>query len=236
MKKIETTYIFQRVEKKYLLSEDKYFAFLEEIEPYMKTDSYGLTTICNIYFDTEHYDLIRNSLDKPPYKEKLRLRSYGIPKEDSTVFLEVKKKCYGTVYKRRVAMTAEEAGKYLETRKKPACYSQILKEIDYFLDYYQPEKKLYLAYDRIAYREKEGDSLRITFDSNIRSREYDLDLAYGDYGEALLKEGEYLMEIKSGDAMPLWLVHILSELQIYPISFSKYGRVYANDLAEAVVG
>lgn len=224
--------IFVRVEKKYHLTNKQYEKLIQELSPYMKMDNYGLHTICNIYFDTDTFDLIRTSIEKPVYKEKLRLRSYGIPKDNDKVYLEIKKKWKGVVYKRRVSMTLEEVNRYLNHGIKPTTDCQILREIDYFISYYKPKPKVYLAYDRIALYCLEDPNVRITFDKNIRSRNTNLDLANGDYGNHLLEEGNHLMEIKVPGAYPLWLADILSELEIYPKSFSKYGNVYLTHLQE----
>jgi hypothetical protein len=225
-------YIFERVEKKYMLSEILYKRLLKSISDHMSADEYGLSTICNIYYDTPNYDLIRNSIEKPVYKEKLRLRGYGAPSKKDTVFLEIKKKYKGVVYKRRISLSLQEASNYLNNGIKPSSRGQILNEIDYFIGFYKPEPKLFLAYDRIAYFDKENPSLRITFDNNIRSREYDLNMEKGTYGETLLNDGFCLMEVKTTDSMPLWLVRILSELAVYPKSFSKYGNIYKENLIE----
>lgn len=225
-----TNYVFKRVEKKYLLSEEKYGRLLECLDEYMCMDEYGKHTISNIYFDTDTYELISHSIEKPSYKEKLRLRSYGIPNKQSKVFVELKKKYDGVVYKRRISLKLSEAEAYLYHGIKPDKNSQILKEIDYFIKFYQTKPKLYLAYDRIAYYGKEDSSVRITFDHNIRSREYDLDLSKGDYGIPLLNEDQYLMEVKVAGAMPIWMARLFSELEIYPTSFSKYGNIYKQRL------
>ncbi|MBE6025007.1 MAG: polyphosphate polymerase domain-containing protein [Cellulosilyticum sp.] len=227
---IKSKYIIQRVEKKYMLTKDEYNWLLEELEPHISMDAYGKHTIGNIYYDTDTYELIRYSIEKPKYKEKLRLRSYGIPNTDSDVYLEIKKKYDGIVYKRRVDLTLAEAEAYLNEGMRPQKDSQILREIDYFISYYKPKPKLYLAYDRMAYFGREDSSVRITFDHNIRSREYDLSLGKGDYGVLLLDEDRYLMEIKVAGAMPIWLSEILSKLAIYPSSFSKYGNVYKKSI------
>lgn len=226
----QTSYVFERIEKKYLLSEDKFNLFFQRIEPYMTIDKFGLHTICNIYYDTDKYDLIRNSLEKPQYKEKLRLRSYGVPGENDNVFLEIKKKYKKTVFKRRISLKLKEAENYLENGIKPNKNSQILNEIDYFINFYKPKKKVFIAYDRVALFGNEDENLRITFDVDLRSRPFDLDLKKGDYGKPMDNFNGYLMEIKVSQALPLWLVHILSELQIYPVSFSKYGIIYKQDL------
>lgn len=218
---------FQRIEKKYLLNQDQYEAFLERIQPYMQLDEYGLHTICNIYYDTKNFDLIRRSLDKPVYKEKMRLRSYGIPGEKDVVFLEIKKKYDGVVYKRRVPMKMDECQDYLDSGEIPQKYdSQIMREIDYFIKFYKPRPAMYIAYDRMAYFGKEDPNLRLTFDQNIRNREEDLDLKKGDKGNYLMDKGYHLLEIKIPMAIPLWLSSILTDLEIYPVSFSKYGRFY----------
>lgn len=222
--------VFQRVEKKYLMTAETYQLFQKEIQAYMQADQYGLHTICNIYFDTISDELIRNSIEKPVYKEKLRLRSYGIPNYNNQVFLEIKRKYKGIVYKRRVAMTLKEASYYLEHGIRPKNNSQILKEIDYFIKFYEPIPKLYLAYDRVAFFGKEDNNIRMTIDANIRSRKDDLALEQGDRGELLLEQDMYLLEIKVPNAYPIWLAEILSKLEIYPISFSKYGNIYKQNL------
>lgn len=222
--------VFQRVEKKYLLSEETYLKILDGLASYMNVDEYGLHTICNIYYDTEQYHLIRNSIEKPPYKEKLRLRSYGIPTDSSKVFLEIKKKYKGIVYKRRVSMTYKEATLFLDHGMEPNETTQILNEIKYFINFHNPVAKQYIAYDRIALYGKEDPEVRITFDSNIRSRKENLHLSSGDHGELLLEPGARLMEIKIAGAMPIWLAHMLAELQIYPTSFSKYGNIYKKEV------
>ena len=222
--------VFERFEKKYMLTRQTYNLFLEAIEPYMCMDDYGQHTIGNIYYDTDTYELIRQSIEKPAYKEKLRLRSYGVPTEESSVYLEIKKKYSGIVYKRRIALTLAEAEAYLNKGIKPQKDSQILREIDYFISFYKPKPKLYLAYDRVAYFGREDSNVRITFDHNIRSREYDLGLGKGDQGDLLLEDYQYLMEIKVAGAMPLWLSEILAKLAIYPSSFSKYGNIYKTTI------
>ena len=140
----------KRVEMKYLLTPEQYSSLRKAIQHYMKEDDYGLTAICNIYFDTDAYDLIRHSVEKPVYKEKLRLRSYGIPDENSRIFLEIKKKYKGVVYKRRIGLTYSEAVRYIENGTPPADCGQIFREIDYFMKFHKPVPKLYLAYNRIA--------------------------------------------------------------------------------------
>lgn len=222
--------IFQRYEKKYLMTKTMYEAFLEATKNDMCMDNYGKHTICNIYYDTYDHELIRASIEKPKYKEKLRLRSYGVPSQENKVYLELKKKYKGIVYKRRVSLTLAEAEAYLNEGIKPSKENQILREIDYFIALYQPEPKLYLAYDREAYYGREDPNVRITFDHHIRSREVDLSLSKGDKGHALLDETQYLMEIKVEGAMPIWLCRILSELEIYPTSFSKYGTIYKQSI------
>lgn len=227
----EIKYIFERTEKKYLLTEKQYNLLLEKTKKRIKADKYGITSICNIYFDTDDSELIRTSLDKPLYKEKLRLRSYGIPNsDDSRVFLEIKKKFDGVVYKRRVSMTFKESEEYFNNGIKPSDNRQIINEIDYIIGHYDLKPKIFLAYDRIAYNGIEDEELRITFDKNVRSRENDLSLKAGSYGTNLLDNNTYLMEIKANGGMPLWLADLLSELEIYPMSFSKYGNIYKKSL------
>lgn len=221
--------VFSRYEKKYLMPEHVYRALRAALEARMQVDQYGLHTICNIYYDTPDDLLIRRSLEHPVYKEKLRLRSYGIPGPDSPVFLEIKKKYDNIVNKRRVQMTLEEAYRYVEHGQRPEPDCQILREIDFFLARYPLCRRLYLAYDRIALFGREDPDFRVTFDANIRSRRTQMGLEDGDHGVLLLPEGTRLMESKIMGATPLWFSRILSRLNIYPTSFSKYGCVYRKE-------
>ncbi len=221
--------VFQRVEKKYLLDEEKYHKFIKMTRDKITADDFGIHTICNIYYDTENDDLIARSIDKPVYKEKLRLRTYGIPNGNSISYIEIKKKYNGIVYKRRVQVPYGKAIKYLNKGVAIDSNNQIFREIDYLKKFYEPKPKLVLAYDRVAYYGSQDNNIRITIDRNIRSREYDMDLRLGDYGNSLLESNMYLMEIKVPASMPLWLVEILSELEIYPTSFSKYGNIYKQN-------
>lgn len=222
-------YIFQRVEKKYQLTQEQYNAFLHAIQTRIQQDEYGLHTIHNIYYDTPYYDLIRDSIEKPKYKEKFRVRGYGRITDDSPVFLEIKKKYSGVVYKRRTSLPMSRARLFLETGLLPENSDQIMQEIAYFMQFHHPEPKVYLAYDRIAYVGTDIPELRITIDRNIRSRYHRLELDY-DKDCHILNNQIYLMEIKVPAAYPLWLADILCNLQIYPISFSKYGAVYTNSV------
>lgn len=221
--------VFNRYEKKYLMPEPVYRELRQRLIPYMQEDSYGLHTICNIYYDTEDSYLIRRSIEHPLYKEKLRLRSYGIPDLESEVFLEIKKKYRKVVNKRRIQLKLSEAYAFVEQGIRPEKDCQILHEIDFFLKRYPLVKSLYLAYDRIALFGRKDPSFRVTFDQNIRSRRKVMGLENGDYGEKLLPEGYFLMESKIMGAAPLWFTRLLSELSVYPVSFSKYGNIYKKE-------
>jgi len=193
-----------------------------------KNDSYS---IYNIYFDTENYDIIRHSLSKPYYKEKLRLRSYAIPSSpDDKVFLELKKKIGGIVSKRRATLTLNEANRFISKREYPletnVINHLVLEEIDNFLEHHIIEPKAYISYKRSAYFGKNDLEFRVTFDHNITSHQNNLSLTKGDFGSPLLPKDDYIMEIKILGAIPLWLAHALSSLKIYSSSFSKYGNTY----------
>ena len=217
---------FKRYEKKYLLSVAQQKALLEGMMKYMKPDRFGKTTNCNVYYDTDDWELIRKSIEKPVYKEKLRVRSYGVPQTGEDVFIEIKKKYDGVVYKRRAAIASEYAGRYLAGDNRLAPDSQIGREIAWFQSRYRAKPKVYIAYDRTSFAGREDPELRITFDRNIRFRDYALDLRAGDFGTDMLPAGTVLMEIKIPGTAPLWLAQLLSELKIRPASFSKYGFYY----------
>ena len=226
------TYVFERVERKFLLTPSQYEGLMRVLPEYMQADQYGESTILSLYLDTADSLLIRRSLEKPVYKEKLRLRSYGVPGDGDNVFLEVKKKVQGVVYKRRICLPLARAMECLAREFIPAAGGQIGREIAYMLRRYRLRPAVLLAYDRTAYAEMEPspDRLRITIDRNIRSRRTDLDLRLGAEGEPLLSPGMRLMEVKTARAIPMWLCAALDQYGIRQTSFSKYGRVYERSL------
>jgi len=232
--------VFNRYENKYLLSCDTYERITNALSEYMELDKYNklhsFYTISNLYYDTLDNQLIRNSLAKPNYKEKLRLRAYGVPSLEDKVFLEIKKKVNGTVNKRRTKLVLDEAYNFVNIGEKPSIKkymnSQVLNEIEYFLKVYNLMPKLYLAYDRKAYFGINNSDLRITFDTNIRTRRKDLALELGDHGDKLLNNDIWLMEIKAEKCIPIWLVRVLSENKVYKSSFSKYGTEYKSMIAK----
>lgn len=221
--------IFKRVEKKYRLTPAQKEALLQIIGPRLTPDAHGRNTICSLYLDTPDHLIIRNSIIAKTYKEKLRLRSYGTPTMADHVFLEIKKKFKGVVYKRREVMTLQQAMDYIEHGRKP-CDSQIMREIDYAMHFYrQPKPMMLIAYEREAYFDGENPNLRITFDTNVRARETDCRLENGSHGDYLLPEDAILMEIKTDGAMPVWLAQALSQCRILPARFSKYGTAYLRN-------
>ncbi len=220
--------VFKRYEYKYKITLEQKERLLRAMEPYMVLDQYGRTTIRNLYFDTDNYRLIRRSIEKPVYKEKLRVRSYEKADGDSTVFVELKKKYKHVVYKRRMSLPEQKAMAWLCEGKSPEPSTQISREIDYFMKYYENlTPKAFLSYEREAYQSRqEGDDLRITFDETVLCRQTDLSLRKDAYGTPLLPEGVCLMEIKCSGGIPLWMTKALSEEHIYRTSFSKYGTAY----------
>ncbi len=233
--KIET---FNRFESKYLIDENTFNKLCNSFGERMILDAHNKNgesyTIRNIYYDTEDDQLIRHSLSKPVYKEKLRIRSYGEPSLEDEVFVEIKKKVSGLVNKRRSTMILKDAYEFLKTgilpAVKPNQNRQVLKEIAFVLQNHSLKPKLYLAYDRVAYFGSEDQDLRISFDLEIRSRRKDVAFEAGDFGTKLLKDGRIVMEIKVGKSYPLWLVDLLSQNKIYPTSYSKYGAEYKDYL------
>ncbi len=229
---METTCIFKRIEKKYLLTEAQYEALFQRIGAHLKPDEYGRSTVLSLYLDTPDRRIIRNSIEAVDYKEKLRLRSYGTAGADATVFLELKKKFGGVVYKRRAAMSLAEAERYLRQGEKPF-ESQIMSEIDWAMKLYdQPKGAMLIACEREAWFDEAHPDLRLTFDRNIRYRETELRLDRGSAGIGLLPKDTVLLEIKTAGAMPLWLADALDAEKILPGSFSKYGAAYMRTLEE----
>lgn len=225
---------FERRELKYRITDAQRAALEAAFGARMVPDEYGESTICNIYYDTADYRLIRASLEKPAYKEKLRLRSYGVTEPGGEVFLELKKKYKGIVYKRRITLPEDAAGEFIAGRAPLGEHGQIGREIEYFTAFYAPLlPAVHLSYERSAWFSREDRDLRITFDKNIRFRQEDVSLTLPAGGRRILPEGESLMEIKAAAALPLWLVSELDTLGIYQSTFSKYGEAYKAILAGA---
>lgn len=227
--------VFRRIEKKYIVDEPTYEKLIKKLDRHFVKDRYYKSTICNIYYDTPSHQLVRNSIEKPVYKEKLRVRSYGVPNDEDMVFVELKKKYKGVVYKRRIEMTLAQTRDFFAGKEVPHDNPQIENELKYFLKFYEGiAPAMYLSYDRLAYCGAEDPSLRLTFDTHILYREEQKELDKGIWGKELLPAGVRVMEIKIPNAMPLWLSAIFDELEIYPASFSKYGTAYLNEFSEKI--
>ncbi len=229
--------VFKRYEIKYLISVAQKQEILAEMLPYMRLDRYGKTTIRNLYLDTDNFRLIRRSLEKPHYKEKLRLRSYEQASADKPIFVELKKKYDGVVYKRRLKLPEQEVMHAFENNLPLPINSQIGKEIEYCRNYYSNlTAKVFLSYEREAYYCLDGSDFRITFDDNILYRREDLSLCIPPYGTRILDGGYILMEIKTSGAIPLWLTGVLTKLKVYKTSFSKYGAAYMDIVKKGIKG
>lgn len=229
-----------------MITADQKDRILKAMEPYMEPDSFGQSSVRNIYFDTDDFVLARHSIAKPDFKEKLRVRSYSKADADSTVFVELKRKFDGVVYKRRVGLPERDAMNWMAgsddpSIKKESGSAQVASEIEYFRNLYSGLKPvLYLSYDRTAYRMKSGMSaadggagFRVTFDSNILCREGDLSLRSEACGTPILEGGKFLMELKCPGAIPMWMTAVLSEERLYKTSFSKYGTAYCGFMSKA---
>ncbi len=221
--------VFKRYELKYLLTARQRQEIFAAMEPYMQPDAYGRTTVRNLYFDTDTFLLIRRSIEKPIYKEKLRIRSYECAAPDSTVFVELKKKFKHVVYKRRISLPEATAMEWLTGGRHCGKTTQIAKEIDYALSYYKTlHPTVFLSYEREAFYAKDGSDFRVTFDDTVLCRREDLSLGAEVYGTPILPEGMVLMELKCPGGIPLWMAKILSEQRVYKTPFSKYGTAYRS--------
>ena len=221
--------VFKRYELKYMLTAEQKNRIVDAMTGRMELDKYGRSTLRNVYYDTDSYRLIRRSIEKPVYKEKLRIRSYSEASSDSTVFVELKKKYEGVVYKRRLPLCEGYATAWLSGNIPCPVDTQISREIDYFIGYYSRlEPTVFLSYEREAFYDRTGSDFRVTFDENILCREHDISLGSPIFGTSILPEGRVLMELKCSGGIPLWMVHILSREKIYKTSFSKYGTAYTN--------
>lgn len=225
--------VFQRYELKYMLTKEQKDRMLEQMQDRLVPDPYGDSTVRSLYFDTDTYRLARRSIERPVYKEKLRIRSYHRAAPEDEVFVELKKKYQSVVYKRRLAAGEQAAMEWLAGGTCPVT-GQIADEITYFRGYYETLKPVvFVSYDRQAFYSERDPDLRISFDENIRSRTDGLSLTEEPGGERLIPEDRVMMELKTAGGLPLWLVHFLTENRIYKTSFSKYGTAYQRQIFHA---
>ena len=211
---------FKRYELKYLLTRQEKQNVLKSMAEHMKLDDYGRTVIRNIYFDTENFRLIRRSLEKPVYKEKLRIRSYKPVQITDPVFVEIKKKYKSVVYKRRLLLPEKTVMESFRTGEPLPVCSQIGDEIQYFREYYKNlQPSVFLSYEREAFHSLDGSDFRVTFDENILYRRNDISLGSEIYGHPLLGKQQTLMEIKTSGGIPLWMSETLTKHHLYKTSF-----------------
>lgn len=219
---------FERIEKKYVLNNEQYNYINKNIQPYVNKDEFYQYKINSLYYDTDSYELIRRSIEKPDYKEKLRIRCYNKP--DEKVYIEFKKKYNKVVYKRRTKVNYHDALNDIQTCEYAD--KQIGNEIKYALAYYDSLKPaIFVSCERQSYKGKLDDSLRITFDDNLKYRMNNLSLNNSKDDKQIAKK--IIMEIKVNEAFPLWLSKILDEAKAYPQGFSKVGTAYLNELKGA---
>lgn len=221
--------VFERYEMKYMMTKQQRKAVLEAMLPFMRLDDFGHTTIRNVYFDTDSYRLVRHSIEKPVYKEKLRIRSYKQAKPQDKVFIELKKKYNDVVYKRRESLSQTETIAWLTEETPFPKPTQIGNEINYFFQYYQTlGPRVFLSYEREAFYALDGSGFRVTFDENILARQEELSLSRDVWGERLIDDDCVLMEIKTSGGIPLWMTKVLTQEKLYKTSFSKYGTAYGK--------
>ncbi len=237
---------FERKETKYFLTRAQYNALISRIGTKLENDEYSRSVVSSLYYDTPDRAIINRSLEKPRYKEKLRIRMYDNAKMGEPVYVELKKKFKGIVYKRRVAMSLPAAYAFMDgasyhdaierfpllnPEKQLEAYSfkseQIASEIAYTRDrYHNLRPSMMIITNRLALRTNDGSNVRITFDIDPVWRDRELGFGYGFDGNLLYPDRRIIMEVKGLKAYPLWLVQAFTECNIFPTSSSKYGKAY----------
>lgn len=231
---------FNRFEKKYIMTKEIYNNVFNDMSLYLEKDTHSESlpyyTICNIYYDTVTDEVIKRSVSKPVFKEKLRLRCYCNGKDSDIAFLEIKKKFDGFVNKRRTKITVGEAHNLIDNKvlplKKSYHNTQVLNEIYHYVKDKELVPRVVISYDRMAYTDKVNRDVRVTFDTNITSRRDHLMLSRTNDDQMILGKNYVLMEIKTSTSIPLWLTHILTKYDVYSNSFSKYGTEFFEYLIE----
>ncbi len=231
----KAAYKFERIEKKFWLSASQYNELLPTLEHYLCYDEYGASTVCSIYYDTPDFALIRRSIERPLFKEKLRVRSYGIPRDDDAVFVEIKRKLNGIGYKRRISVSFAQAKRLMRGEAVSFTGTQTEREIAELVRRYRPRPAVCMTYTRFAMYGRQDSSFRVTVDSRLR---YTTERPEQPAAEAMLPitddDTKVLMEIKANGAIPQWLTDEMSRLKIYQAPFSKVGTCYTRHIAGAL--
>jgi hypothetical protein len=217
---------FKRYEQKYLLQQDQYHNFLNLMGDAFQSDKYGPSTIYTVYYDTPDHRIIGKAFTKAVFREKLRLRSYGIPGPGINVYVEIKKKYNGIIYKRRFPVDFENLKDLYTLPSPPSAEEGLFDEFRFFYQRYSLAPVFFLSYNRVALESKSDKRLRLTFDTNIRWRSDNFDFTHGNSGYPLLKADECLMELKTVEPIPLYVSNCLTKNKIFPASFSKSKLAY----------
>lgn len=223
--------IFSRKEQKYLITQRQYSELVPKLALNMQNDENGVLgryTVSSLYFDNLQRDIYFETKNKVKYRQKLRLRVYGEADSKMNSFFEIKQKHDKVVHKRRLTMELEEANRYLRVGNEEDLSSyqvsnlQVLREIDYFRNYYRLQPEMIVSYDRHALYGRYNANFRMTFDFNLRCRKDDLDLAKGTYGDFFIDPNLIVLEIKVDNSVPLWLTRILQNFECEQRSVSKF--------------
>lgn len=221
--------IIKRYEKKYVIDALQYELFMHFVQGKLTEDQRSRYTISNLYYDTDDYELIRASIEKPVYKEKLRIRTYEAPWPGAAAYIELKKKVEGIVYKRRFETDLTGGAVFLGGGAVPVSKPEdkhVIEEIKYFLSRHDVGPKAFISYERQCFHGAFDPEFRVTFDTDITFSDPKDVSSAKPAGRPVLEPEKMIMEIKTPSAMPVWLSKIMSELDIYPSSFSKYGQAY----------
>ncbi len=224
--RFEKKYVVTRAQRNHLIS-----GFLKHGFTYDLYSPNGSTySVYTIYYDTPDYAVIRQSLTRLSYKEKLRVRFYKYPlKENSLVFIELKKKLSGKGNKRRLPLTYREAIQLIDHHQKPTLTDmidiQIFREIDFYLKNYTLVPFTFIKYDRLAMMD-ETTKIRVTFDDNIEYTRIASLENLTDFKSLPQSKDLIVMEIKSLTNYPLWLSNLLTEQKVYSRGFSKFRNTY----------
>ena len=225
---------FNRFELKYLISYDTSQRLQQDLKKYVIPDSYsksenGLYTLSSLYYDTEDYRFYREKVDWLKYRRKLRVRQYETEKpltDDSIVYVEIKQRVDRVTQKRRVPMTYKEAMDFCndgiipphEKRDEPVIF-----ELYQFIKQNNLKPSCITSYMRNAYFGTDYDTwLRVTFDTNIRYRKKNLNLADKEIWEFMVSPDKVIMEVKANERVPYRLTEMIASYNFRLIRVSKY--------------
>jgi len=221
--------VFDRWELKYVVTVKQMYQLMHALKNYVVLDENGddgLYKIKSIYYDSHDFKFYHEKMNGNKYRQKVRLRGYNNVAYNDDVYFEIKQRYNTTVQKRRAELKLSDAYELMKHPLDAEQYADkkriVLDEIRYLSSMHALEAKAIVSYDRKAYMGKYEDGLRITFDTNLKCRKENLNLEEYHKEKYFVHPSLAVLEIKTNEKVPIWLVSLIQRFEIEAHRVSKY--------------